>query len=76
MSVSKELVNSLPSPAAFTVDEAAAYVSVSSATIWRLLKNKELPRARLRGRTVVRRVDLDALLAKSSEGSVATGGLE
>jgi excisionase family DNA binding protein len=55
--------------AAMTVDEAADYIRVSRATIWRLLKNKSLPRARIGGRTVVRRIDLDELLTKSVEAS-------
>jgi excisionase family DNA binding protein len=55
--------------AALTVDEAADYIRVSRATIWRLLKNKSLARIRIGGRTVVRRADLDALLAKLIEAA-------
>lgn len=55
--------------AALTVDEAANYLSVSRATIWRLLKNKLLVRTRIGGRTVVRRVDLDAFLARAVEAA-------
>jgi excisionase family DNA binding protein len=51
--------------AALTVDEAADYIRVSRATIWRLLRNKLLARARIGGRTVVRRIDLDAFLARA-----------
>jgi excisionase family DNA binding protein len=50
--------------AALTIDEAADYIRVSRATIWRLLKNKSLARIRIGGRTVVRRTDLDELLSK------------
>ncbi|HYR78977.1 MAG TPA: helix-turn-helix domain-containing protein [Candidatus Dormibacteraeota bacterium] len=57
---------SFPIPsAALTVDEAADYLRVSRATIWRLLRNKSLARARIGGRTVVRRVDADAFLARA-----------
>ena len=55
--------------AALTIDEAARYISVSRATVWRLLKNKSLARIRIGGRTVVRRADLDALLAKLVEAA-------
>jgi excisionase family DNA binding protein len=60
--------SSIPS-AALTIDEAARYISVSRATIWRLLKSKSLARIRIGGRTVVRRTDLDALLAKLVEAA-------
>jgi excisionase family DNA binding protein len=60
--------SSIPA-AALTVDEAADYIRVSRATIWRLLKSKSLARIRIGGRTVVRRVDLDALLAKLVEAA-------
>ena len=55
--------------AALTVDEAADYIRVSRAMIWRLLKNKLLARTRIGGRTVVRRIDLDAFLAKAVEAA-------
>jgi len=55
--------------AALTVDEAADYIRVSRATIWRLLRNKSLARARIGGRTVVRRIDLDAFLARAVEAA-------
>ncbi len=51
--------------AALSVDEAASYIGVSRATLWRLLKSNALARVRLGGRTLVRRADLDALLARS-----------
>jgi excisionase family DNA binding protein len=55
--------------AALTVDEAADYLRVSRATIWRLLRNKLLARARIGGRTVVRRVDADAFLARAVDAA-------
>jgi excisionase family DNA binding protein len=63
------LSNSPIPSAALTVDEAADYIRVSRATIWRLLKNKLLVRTRIGGRTVVRRVDLDAFLARAVEAA-------
>jgi excisionase family DNA binding protein len=54
---------------ALTVDEAADYLRVSRATIWRLLKNKSLARARIGGRTVVRRIDADAFLARAVDAA-------
>ncbi|WP_083786709.1 helix-turn-helix domain-containing protein [Methylobacterium nodulans] len=50
---------------AVSVDEAAEYLRISRASIWRLLKRGELPRVRIGGRTVIRRIDLDAFLAKA-----------
>jgi excisionase family DNA binding protein len=55
--------------AALTVDEAADYLRVSRATIWRLLRNKLLARARIGGRTVVRRIDADAFLARAVDAA-------
>ncbi|GJE60518.1 helix-turn-helix domain-containing protein [Methylobacterium trifolii] len=49
---------------AFTVDEFAHYVRVSPASAWRLLKAGALPRTRIGGRVVIRRVDADAFLAR------------
>jgi excisionase family DNA binding protein len=61
--------NSAILSAAMTVDEAANYIGVSRATVWRLLKRKSLARARIGGRTVVRRIDLDAFLAQAVEAA-------
>jgi excisionase family DNA binding protein len=49
--------------AAMTVDEAANYLSVSRATVWRLLKNKLLVRTRIGGRTVERNNSIIATAA-------------
>lgn len=54
---------------ALTVDEAADYLRVSRATVWRLLRNKLLARARIGGRTVVRRIDADAFLARAVDAA-------
>ena len=52
---------------ALHVEEAADYLRVSRATIWRLLSTKELRRVRIGGRTVIRRVDLDSFLEQAVE---------
>jgi len=49
---------------AFSVEEGADYLGVSRATVYRMLRDGELARVRIKGRTVVRRLDLDALLAR------------
>jgi excisionase family DNA binding protein len=59
--------NSSIQSAALTIDESADYLRVSRGTIWRLLKNKSLPRVRIGARTVIRRADLDAFLTKLAE---------
>ncbi|MBZ9936654.1 helix-turn-helix domain-containing protein [Mesorhizobium sp. BR1-1-16] len=51
------------------IREGAEYLGVSEPTLWRLLRDGTLPRVRLRGRTLVRFVDLDALLARASTTS-------
>jgi excisionase family DNA binding protein len=53
------------SPAAvFTIMEAADYLRVSKTTVYRLFNEKNLQRVRLGGRTLVRKADADALLAR------------
>lgn len=52
---------------ALNVEEAADYLRVSRATIWRLLSAKELRRVRIGGRTVIRRVDLESFLEQAVE---------
>lgn len=54
--------------AAFTVNEAANYLRISRANIYRLFKSGELRPAKLGGRTLVRRVDADALLERAVTG--------
>jgi excisionase family DNA binding protein len=51
--------------AAFTIEEAADYIRISRASIWRLLKSGALTRVRIGGRTVIRRIDLDSFLERS-----------
>ncbi|MGL4964958.1 MAG: helix-turn-helix domain-containing protein [Inquilinus sp.] len=54
-------------PAAFTAEEAADYLRISRAGVYRLMKDRKLPRAKIGDRTVIRRVDLDAFLASAVE---------
>lgn len=61
-------LSSTPPPAdslAFTVEEALAAMRISRSTFYELVKAGSLPVAKIRGRTLVRRVDLEALLARS-----------
>jgi excisionase family DNA binding protein len=57
------------SPAAFSVEQAAMYISISRASVWRLLQEGQLRRTRIRGRTVIRRIDLDQFMAKCAESA-------
>ena len=52
-------------PAAFSVNAAAKYLSVSRANIYRLIKAGDIRPAKVGGRTLIRRVDADALLERS-----------
>lgn len=54
-------------PAAFTAEEAADYLRISRAGVYRLMRDRKLPRAKIGDRTVIRRVDLDAFLARAVE---------
>jgi excisionase family DNA binding protein len=55
------------STAALTVEEAADYLRISRAGMWRLLRDGRIPRARIGGRTLVRRVDAEAFLERCVE---------
>lgn len=54
-----------PDTLAFTVEEALTAMRISRSTFYELVKTGELPVAKVRGRTLVRRIDLEALLARS-----------
>ena len=47
---------------ALTVDEASESLRISRVGVWRLLREGRIPRTRIGGRTLIRRVDLDAFL--------------
>ena len=46
----------------FRVKEAADYLGLSPATIWRALKDGRLKAIKLMGRTLIERADLDAMV--------------
>lgn len=54
---------------AFTVDEAASYLRISRAGLYRLLREGSLKPARVGGRTLLRKVDLEAFLARCVESA-------
>lgn len=53
-------------PAALTVPEAADYLRTSVANIYRMFGRGDLPKAKIGGRTLVRRIDADNLLARAA----------
>lgn len=55
--------------AALSIDEAAYHLRISRAGLWRLLKDGRLPKAKVGGRTLVRRRDLEAFLDQCVEVS-------
>jgi len=52
-------------PAALSVNAAARYLSISRANLYRLIKSGDIRPAKVGGRTLIRRVDADALLARA-----------
>lgn len=52
---------------AMTVLEAAEYLRISRAGLYRLIQTGRLKSARLGGRRLIRRVDVDALLADAAQ---------
>lgn len=58
-----------PAPAALCVEAGAEYLGVSRSSVWRRIKDGTLPCVRLKGRTLLRRVDLDAVLARHVQGA-------
>jgi excisionase family DNA binding protein len=59
-------------PAALTVREAAEYLRSSPTSIYRMFARGDLPKAKVGGKTLVRRVDADMLLARAA--GMPTGG--
>ncbi len=53
--------------AALTVEEAADYLRLSRATIYRLIREKKLRPVRAGGRTLFRRLELDDFLERHLE---------
>lgn len=56
---------------AYTVDEAAAALGLSAATIWAMLKDGELIAKKVRGRTLVPREELERVLAEAPAARAA-----
>lgn len=54
-------------PAVFTIPELADYFRISRAGVWRLLQDNRLPKTKIGGRTLIRRVDADSFLASCVE---------
>ena len=52
---------------AMTVEETADYLRISRSGVYRLFNSGALPKGAILGRTVVRRVDVDAFLASCVE---------
>lgn len=57
-----EIRTAPPLGGALTVDETADYLRVCRSTVYALFKSGDLVPAKIRGRTLVRRVDADAFL--------------
>lgn len=55
----------LPSSGAMTIVETATYLRISRATVYRLFREGDLQPRKIAGRTLVRREDADALLARA-----------
>jgi DNA binding domain, excisionase family len=55
--------------AAMTVPEAADYLRISESGVRRLVRSGQLKSALLAGRRLVRRVDVDALLASALQNA-------
>lgn len=69
--MAKQGIGPRTAPAAFSVPRAAEYLDVSEPTVWRLLRDNELTRVKLRGLTRVTQADCDALLARGAGRSAA-----
>lgn len=52
-------------PAAMAVEDAAHYIGISRAGLFRLFRAGKLHPVKVAGRTLVRRIDADALLERS-----------
>lgn len=61
----KVALSTVPASGPMTVLEAAAYLRISRATLYRLFREGDLQPRKIAGRTLVRREDADALLARA-----------
>ena len=55
-------------PGAFNADQAAAFLSISRATLYRLVRAGEVPSKKLNGRTVFLREELLTFLRELPDG--------
>lgn len=62
-------LNPSHAPAAFSVPEAADYLRISTASLWRLLEHGKLRRTKIGHRTVIRKADLDSFLEACAESA-------
>jgi len=53
-----------PEPALWTVEQAAAYLNVSTTTVWNLLRRKELVRRRIGNTTRIPKTSVENFLRK------------
>ncbi len=60
--------NDQNAPGAFNADQAAAFLSVSRATLYRLVRAGEVPAKKLNGRTVFLREELSRFLRALPDG--------
>jgi len=56
-------------PITMTVQETAAYLGISTDTIYEMVRRKEIPHIRLRRRILFRRDTLDAWLSRMEAAS-------
>ncbi len=53
--------------AALSIKDAAQYLSISEASVWRLISRGILPRVRLGGRTLISVPDLQTLISRNRD---------
>ncbi|WP_337267889.1 helix-turn-helix domain-containing protein [Oryzifoliimicrobium ureilyticus] len=59
-------------PAALSIKDAAAYIGISRANLYRIMQSGKLRPAKVGGRTLIRRIDADAFLEAAIIGRRAT----
>ncbi len=60
----------------YTIDDAAAMLSLSRSSVYRAMDDGSLPFVRLRTRRLIRAEDLDALIADGLQGGHADAEAE
>ncbi len=59
-------------PAAFSISEAARFIGLGRTKLYELIQRGELPVVRLGGRTLIRRIDAEALLETHARLAAST----